>query len=354
MRDGVCWDDRARDLMQYHAASTGRWGGRRINPLNFPRGIGADPEELVEDIMSENPDLLREKYGNPIDALSSALRHAIVAPKGKRLVVGDFAGIEARLVLALAGQYDKTALMASGVDVYASMAETIYRRPINKNDNPAERQAGKNAVLGCGYQVGAKTFREKWMPESTLEECQNIVTAYREGWAPMVPKLWGALQEASLAAMQDRTPRASFGITWTPGAKWMTAFLPCGGNLWFPDPKVGLQPMPWSTPENEDHRPCWSYLRTDASRRERKTMYGGILTQNVVEALARDLLVRAMLKCEKAGMPVVLCVHDEIVCEADGDRSEELESIMSERAEWADKMMVPIAAEVWSGPRYRK
>jgi DNA polymerase len=86
------------------------------------------------------------------------------------------------------------------------------------------------------------------------------------------------------------------------------------------------------------------------------TAYGGLITENVVQALARDLMVDAMFRCEAAGYPVVLTVHDEIVCEVETGRADVkvLQQIMEDRPQWAIDMQVPVAAECWVGDRYRK
>ena len=121
-------DGRARGLLQYHGAATGRWSGQLIQPQNFPRptlDVDADPEELAAAIKTGEPDALR-RWGEPIDVLVSGLRHALTAADGAVFGAGDFSMIEACILLALAGQRDKCELIAQGCDVYRDMAATIY------------------------------------------------------------------------------------------------------------------------------------------------------------------------------------------------------------------------------------
>jgi DNA polymerase len=121
-------DGRARGLLQYHGAATGRWSGRLIQPQNFPRPtleVDVDPEELVAAVKTGDPERLR-CWGKPIDVLVSGLRHALTAADGALICAGDFSMIECCVLLALAGQQDKCELIAQGVDVYRDMAATIY------------------------------------------------------------------------------------------------------------------------------------------------------------------------------------------------------------------------------------
>jgi DNA polymerase len=84
--------------------------------------------------------------------------------------------------------------------------------------------------------------------------------------------------------------------------------------------------------------------------------YGGLLTENVVQALARDLMVTAMFKAERENMPVILTVHDEIVSEVRSDLADAkaLRQIMEDRPAWAMELGIPVSAETWTGDCYRK
>jgi DNA polymerase len=121
-------DGRARGLLQYHGAVTGRWSGQLIQPQNFPRPTleeEADPEELAAAVKTGDPEQLRH-WGKPVDVLVSALRCALTAADGAMFGAGDFSMIEACVLLALAGQHDKCKLIAQGAEVYRDMAATIY------------------------------------------------------------------------------------------------------------------------------------------------------------------------------------------------------------------------------------
>jgi len=210
-------DGRARGLLQYHGATPGRWTGRLLQPQNFPRPvIAADPEELVAAVKSGDLEALM-RWGNPIDVLVSGLRHAIVAQDDALFGAGDFATIEARIVLALAGQHDKVALLASGADVYRDVAADIFGLVDKERavflgakkedlcpDHAEMRQIGKNTVLGCGFGLGPRGFYEKYCRHIADGEdfARRIIKTYREIWAPKVPRLWYDLEQTALRAMQ--------------------------------------------------------------------------------------------------------------------------------------------------------
>jgi DNA polymerase len=366
MESVVCHDGRARGLLQYHGAGPGRWAGRLLQPQNFPRGTikldkeAPDPQVVVDAIMTGDHEYVDQVLGPAVEVVVGGLRHALVPAVNRMFVVGDFAGIEARIVLALAGQHDKCQMMAEGKDVYLDMAEAIYRAPqgsFNKQHHTSQRHIGKNTVLGCGFQMGWRKFKDRYCRDQTDEFAQGVIEAYRTKWAPGVPKVWKGLEEAAFKTVDTGAPHEAYGVTYAREDAWLSARLPSDRKLWYFAPEVERKEMPWSTPEQPDFRMGWKYKAQKTGQWKTIHAFGGLLTENVVQGLARDLLVAGMFKAEKNGLPVVLTVHDEIVAEPKYDpRSTEkvLEDIMCDVPSWAREMQVPVAAEVWSGDRYRK
>lgn len=374
----TCEDGRVRGVVAYHAAGPGRWAGRLFQPHNFPRGtlkldhglddkgerkIKAPPVDMVVDALSTGDwQHVAMLFGDPIETVISGLRHAIIAADDRTLNVGDFASIEARIVLALAGQHDKTALLASGADVYIDMACDIFgmEKPKNKEEVerfkaawPERRQTGKNTILGCGFQMGAKTFHSRYCSDQPMSFAEAAITAYRKKWAPRVENVWKELDEAGVRAVWDRRPTEACGVRFAWEDIWLTARLPSGRKLYYPFPQEARKPMPW---DKTDIRPVWTSRAWKAGRWIERDMYGGLLTENVVQALARDLLVSAMFTCERENMPICLTVHDEVVCEPlhKYDDHEKLKQIMQDRPQWAKELQIPVMAETWSGARYKK
>ena len=374
-------DGRARGLIQYHAATTGRDSGRLLQPQNFPRGtvelgkdldgnpvppweflipaiqsrdaafIGAQLAHLEEHISPEFRELLA-----PVSAVTSALRSCLVAGPGKVLCAGDFNTIEVRVLLGIAGQHDKLQLLDNGEDPYCDMASEIYEQKVTKS-NMEMRQTGKNSVLGLGFQMGAKKFLLKYGKGQNLDFCERVVGIYRKQWASEVPSLWYGLQEASTKAVWDRRPQEYNGIRYELEDEWLTCLLPSGRKLYYFGARKCKRAMPWSTEEKPDIRAAWTYRAKKQNRIATIDAYGGLLTENVVQACARDIMYDRALVADAEGLPLVLTVHDENVTEPDASRSdaeETLKQIMEDRPEWVRSLGIPIAAEVWMGDRYRK
>jgi DNA polymerase bacteriophage-type len=359
-------DGRARGLLQYHGASTGRWSGQLIQPQNLPRptlAVEVDPEELTAAIKTGDPDALR-RWGKPSDVLVSGLRHALTAADGAMFGSGDFSAIECCVLLALAGQRDKCELIAQGVDVYRDMAATIYGldraafMAIPDDDLSPEqseqRRIGKTGVLSSGYGIGAESFYRRFCShvEGGRELAARIVAVYRYQWAPMVPRLWRDLEQSARQAMLGPGKRviarcgAVYRLTTRVGLPCLVCELPNGKLLHYPNARIDGADK-WG-------RPRWVCNAYRQGQWREVAPYGGQLTENVVSALARELLVNAMFAFEAAGLPIVFTVHDEIVVERQDVSKEAVERIMSERPPWAEKLGVPVRAKAWIGKRYRK
>lgn len=384
MGECIAQDGRAHRLLQYHGTGPGRWAGRLFNPLNFPRGTAVsadtkrpcDPETLAGAILSGKASAVQNlglevedppfsdtwRMADPIEVVASALRHAIVADPRRLLVVGDFVQAQARIVLALAGQTDFLAKLAAGADPYCLVAEGIFNRPPgslhkDRDEDKPMRQVGKNTFLGCGFQMGWKKFRDKYCPDQPEEFAQKAIAGYREDVAPKVPKLWHALEEAALHAVYDKRPVEAYGIRYELEDGWLTARLLDGKKIYYWNPQRDKQIMPWLD-RNDDYviKDCWTYETVKEGRLLKTYAYGGLLTENVVMGLERQLLVRAMLRCEEENLPVILNSYDEIVCETEERFASwpHLKQIMEDPPEWASKLGLPISTEGWTGQRYKK
>ena len=370
-------DHRMRGLCQYHGSGTGRWAGRHFQPQNIPRPTATnaldkkgrpylDEELLMDHLQLEGMNIgtLDVTYGDVASALTSSLRGMLIAEPGKRFYVSDFSAIEARVTMWLAGQKDKVDAFFAydqgiGSDIYCVAAEDLYDYKINKHDHPNERQLGKIQILGCGYQMsGLKLVMTAAKQGVVLTEEQGawIVQSYREK-NPKVVRLWYGLQEAVITAIGQGFVTTYQGVEFRTvqdkAGKWLRCKLPSGRFLWYFDPKLGLG-VSWNgqerwsiTYQSRDNKRggAWGTVHT----------YGGMLTENVVQAISRDLLVAAMFRVEEAGYPLVLTVHDEVVCETDyafGDMDEFNAIVSGPVPPWAHGC--PVAAAGWTGSRYKK
>jgi DNA polymerase len=305
-----------------------------------------------------------ECWGKPIDVLVSGLRHALTAADGATLGAGDFSMTEACVLLALAGQHDKCELIAQGADVYRDMAGTIYGLDRDSfmgvsedqlsPEQVEQRRIGKNGVFSSGYGIGAEGFYRRFCrhQEGGRELAARIVGVYRASWAPAVPRLWRDLEQTARVAMtrpgQPAIARCgvAYQLTTRVGLPCLVCTLINGKLLHYVNARI----------DGEDKwgRPRWIYNAYKQGQWATIEPYGGQLTENVVSALARELLVHAMFALEDAGYPIVFTVHDEIVVERAGVAKEVIERIMSTRPAWAEKLGVPVKAKAWVGRRYHK
>ncbi len=212
---------------------------------------------------------------------------------------------------------------------------------------------GPLLVHNCGFQMGWKKFRARYCPDQSEEFAKKAVDAYREDFAPEVPVLWAGLEEAALRAVWDHRPTEAYGLEFRHEDIWLTMRLHSGRKLYYAYPQACKKATPW---DETDIRPAWTCKAQKNGRWISRDMYGGLITENAVQAEARDLLVNGMFLAEKNNLPIVLTVHDEIIAEPLTEHSnhEMLGQLMSDRPQWAIDLRIPVAAETWAGNRYKK
>jgi DNA polymerase len=362
-------DHRARGLLFYHAAGTGRWGGRLIQPQNFPRPEIKKPEQFIPQVLKGDDELIG-LFHPPMVVLSSLLRSCLTAAPGKALYAADAAQIEARLVNWVAGQDDVVELFRNGAKIYERMGAMIFGVPVDAvGKDSDERQLGKAAELGCGFQMGWKKFKDtaaKPPYNVTLDDelAQRAVQTYRDTH-PKVKQFWYDANDAAKVAVEHPGQRVAFGprgdCVFVSTRKFLWLQLPSKRLLCYPAPKIEERIVPWwdaadhppGTPPEK--RPAVTVSGVDSQTRRwvRYALYGGLITENIVQALARDIIAEAMLRADAAGYEVVLSVHDEIVSEAAPELGlAGFEAAIAGTPEWAPGF--PVKWEAWAGPRYRK
>jgi DNA polymerase len=352
-------DGRVRYATQYHGARTGRDAGRLIQIQNYPRGEISDRQGLTADIladaiMTRDLDRIRELWGPDIfTAVISSLRSCIIPKPGKILVAGDYAGIEARNLLSMAGQHDRVEQMHAGIDVYSENASLIYKRPISKA-NIAERQTGKNSTLGNGYGLGPVGFRARFAPKQSIEFAMQVVNTYRQEFAPLVPKFWYGLFQASVEAVWcDHAKTYSYaGIEFRKEGDFLTMRLPSGRKIYYHRPRKEKSYNP--TTGNE--YPAWSFMSYQGKKFRRHFAWHGMITADCIQGSARCMLISAMKKAEAAGLYTIFKVHDELVFELDDrpDITTIVKQIMEDVDPWVIERKFKVKAEVEKMLRYRK
>ena len=342
-------DSRVRGAFVFAGGSaTGRASSFGLQVHNFPRKCAADPA-LIRQAMVRGHQIV-PKYGVRVtDVLKSMLRPALLAEKGKTLVVADWASIEAR-VTPWASKTNsgaaKLAIFESGGDVYVVNAAATFHVP-EAQVTKDQRQIGKVQELACGFAGGVGAFAAMGrayglaLPEY---EAQRMVKAWRRANPWSVP-YWSDLEEAYTRAM--RNPNKEF----TAGR---VAYLYDGLHLWYVLPSGRVLCYPFARFEEGGvtyAKASWKPA-ADAKEWPRARLWKGLACENITQAIANDILRHSLRQLEPLG--VVLHVHDEIVIETDQPEAvaAQLERVMATPPQWA--MGLPLAAEVSVMERYGK
>jgi DNA polymerase len=347
MTQGLSWDGRLRGLFQYGGAGrTLRWAGRRVQPQNFPRGTIKAPNAAIglidQGIHPEDLNLLFED--SPMGCIASCLRGCFVAEPGRVLVVGDLAQIEARVVAWLAGQRDVLDIFASGQDVYSYTAGRL---------GSSSRQLGKVLCLAAGFGMGWQRFQHT-AQKYGLVLSEGAAREAVEGWRAsndQIVDFWFRLGDAVIRAIRDprEHPEAVGLVTVRRTKLAIRIVLPSGRELIYHQVAVEDDELGRPNPVFMGSHPItkqWAKVRT----------YGGKLVENVVQAVARDVLADAMVVLDRLGAELVATVHDELIEEADtaiGDQVlDRMLTAMRATPAWAPGL--PVHAEGWIGVRYGK
>ncbi len=345
-----------RDCFTYHAASTGRWGGKLVQLQNLPRGK-IDTDKAIKDILTIGYPGIEMVYpGKIMDVLSACIRGVFVPSAGKELYVVDYGAIEARVVMWLAGEdlglrEFKATDVGTDEDIYVKMAQRIHNNPtLTKKNNPGDRQLGKQAILGCGYGMGGKKFKIVCAGYNIIiseDEAQRIVTLYRSTYYH-IRNYWYDMERTMLDAFNTPgTPQTIGAVRWIyqPKRDAMYCQLPSKRILTYLRPKMV---------ENKFHNLGMSFKTEVMGQWVRRDVFGGLLVENVVQATARDLMAYSIPRLEKAGFPILMHNHDEIVSERliGENKLQEMIALMCILPEWATGC--PVVAEGFTGQRYKK
>lgn len=310
METAVCSDGRARGMFQFYGASrTGRWAGRIIQMQNLPQNHLAnlaDARGLVRDGDFDAVDLF---FDDIPDTLSQLIRTAFVPRDGAKLIVADFSAIEARVIAWLAGEDWRQKVFADGKDIYCASASQMFGVPVEKHGvNSHLRQKGKIAELALGYGGSVGALKAMGALEMGLqeEELQPLVQAWRDA-NPRIVQFWWAVDEAVKNAVIFKECTRTHGISFECRSGMLFITLPSGRKLAYVKPKIGT---------NKFGGDCVTYEGTGSTKKwERLDSYGPKFVENIVQAIARDILCYAMktLRC----CSIVMHIHDEVVIEAD-------------------------------------
>lgn len=357
---GTSDDGRIRGLLQYCGASTGRWSGRRFQPQNLTRQSLKPKmiELLVPLVLAHDHRAIELMFGPVMAALSEIVRSCLIASKGRRLMSADYSNIEGRVVAWLAGEEWKLDAFCAydagtGPDLYKLAYAMSFGIPVDMVTGDL-RQIGKveELALGFGGGVGAfQTMAKNYGVRVSDDKAEEIKLGWRDAH-PNIEQFWRDMEDAAFRAVQ--APGREYGVgrvTWLRQGKWLMMRLPSGRVLFYRDPEIRPKKTPWGEMKDQVH---YYGMNSYTRKWERCSAYGGLWTENAVQATARDIMAAAMVRMDRAGYNIVLTVHDEVVVDQPEDSGSlsEMVSIMQTSPKWAAGL--PVAVAGWEGQRYRK
>ena len=385
MRNACFNDDFARGCFLYYGAHTGRWSGKRLQPQNYIRGSKKSATQVfdfLEDrVWTEGlgpdgvPNWLSYSqmcFPTPLRSLSEAMRGFIRAPDGLTIISGDYAQIEARVLAWIGCCESLLASYAKGEDVYVRFAaDHMYRRNYESYFGPDgkvlslysdERQRAKSAVLGCGFGLGGAGFQRYCDNVDIIiseAEAKNVVNTYRRAYPEIADwnsGLWRRINNCAIEAVQNEGravqlygTEITFHIHRLDSERWwLIVTLPSRRHIAYYRPKV----------ESVDKfgRPVLSYRTEWHGKTMRTETWGGELTENIVQAIARDICAYAAVILNGMGFKVFMLVHDEIVTLVPRGSNHLTEAVMHETMLKLPPCYagLPLGAEVKSMTRYSK
>lgn len=340
-------------LLRFHGASTGRWSGNLFQPHNLPNESLDMPDLCIDLLQMRDPNILDMFFGDCLEAISLCLRGMLTASPGNRLVVSDFSQIESRVLAWLAGATDKLDAYRNKLDIYkvnASLALKIDYENINKD----QRAIGKVIELACGYQGGIGAFRKFAKDKGVVipdDEAKILIKNWRNG-NPRITSYWSNIEALAVKAVGEpgtiqRMHNVAFKVAGTGNRSFLFCVLPSGRYIAYHKPRLV---------EGNYGKDQVEYWAVDAMTKKysRQQTYGGKLVENITQATAMDCMADRMPHIEKAGYPLILSVHDELVSDTPIGHGSlaEFNRIMETVPEWAEGL--PIAADGYESYRYKK
>ena len=314
MQNAVCADGRARGMFQFYGANrSGRWAGRLIQLQNLPQNHMAHLEDARSLVRSGDYALLSALYDSVPEVLSELIRTAFVPRDGYKFIVSDFSAIEARVLSFLAGESWRLKVFAENGDIYCASASAMFHVPVEKHGQNAHlRQKGKIAELALGYGGSVGALKSMGALEMGLaeEELQPLVDAWRTS-NPNIVQLWWDVDNAVKTTVRQRLDTETHGIRFRYRSGMLFIVLPSGRQLCYVKPKMGT---------NKFGGESVTYEGVGSTKKwERIESYGPKFTENVVQAISRDILMYAMRTLSHCF--IVGHVHDELIIECGMDVS---------------------------------
>lgn len=351
----VCQNGRIHGLLQFcGAARTGRWAGRLVQIQNLPQNHLQDLDYARQLVKAGDLADFELNYSNPTQVLSELIRTAFIAKPGCTFHVCDFSAIEARVIAWIAGENWVLDVFRKGGDIYCATASQMFGVPVEKHGANAElRQKGKIAVLALGYGGGIGALENMGGSKMGLTEREEkeIIQKWRDA-NPRIVKFWATVEAAAMKALKTgESTTIHRGIEVAKRWGMLTITLPSGRIVCYPRARIGTE---YGDSWRGDHEIIeYEGLNQTTKKWEAIRTYGGKLTENIVQSVARDILGIVILRAEAAGLKIVFHIHDEIIVEAEpGQTLEDVTAIFSQPIDWCKDL--PLKGAGYTTPYYLK
>ena len=350
MERSVCGDGRIRGLLQFYGANrTGRWAGRIVQVQNLPQNHLNDLDYARDSVKNGDFEEFEMLFGNVPGTLSELIRTALIPSEGRRFIVADFSAIEARVLSYLADEKWRLDVFRTHGKIYEASAAQMFHVPVEsiRKGDPL-RQKGKIAELALGYggSTGAMISMGALKMGLEEDELQSIVSRWRSS-NPAITAFWKTVERAAIDAINGRPSKIKHGISFIKEAGILFIGLPSGRRIAYVKPQIGT---------NRFGSRAVTYMGTNqaSGKWERIETWGGKLTENIVQAFARDCLAESIIRLEQRGLEVNFHVHDEVILDVPFGVSsaEEVSRIMCEPMPWAPGL--PLNADGYECDFYMK
>ena len=345
--------DKVHDFIRYGGTNTLRWAGAGYQVHSLPKATVDDPDELIDRFMNFGD------IDNPIHAARALCRSVIKAPPGQMLYQGDYSSIEYMLLIWITDMHEMLQRFEDGKSAYIDMAAFLYNKKYDEIDKYSttdqEYFMGKQVILGCGYQMGAKKFKEtceKFGVIISMGQAEQAVKAYRKMYKP-IKMLWDSTHTACISAVLHpgssyKSNKCEFKVVSDKvSTQWLIITLPSGSSLYYHSPelsegKYGLELK---------HMGLANYKWV------RRYLSPGRITENIIQRLARDLMAYGILQVSKnTDYELLMTVHDELVALGSADNPEHHQRnfirTIEMKPDWAKT--IPLKAGGYYGERYKK
>jgi len=334
-------DNRIRGAHQFYGARTGRWAGRILQTQNLPQNHIEALDVARETVLEGDLETLELLFDSVPDTLSQLIRTAIIAPPGKLLVSVDFSQIEARVIAWLSGEKWRMDIFHAQGKIYEESASRMFSVPLDRVDKKL-RAKGKIAELALGYQGSTGSLISMGALTMGLEprELQPLVDAWRYA-NPKIVQLWEDLEDSVIEALLDgHSKLGPLRFIHLKGTLYIQ--LPSGRRLAYASARV----------ERWQGRQTVGFMAWIQGKWQKDRLYGGRIAENVVQAIARDILAEKMLILDKTGFRIISTIHDEILMEGEpGDLAKALK-VMAWPVAWAPGL--PLTADGFESPYFKK